>query len=134
MILGDPRLRRRFAQALALGSMIFYAVLVPWHTVVAGLAIPQAGAAGDDALQILKAMSDYLASQKTISATFDSSLEVTTPKSLERARASPIRTRGQSITGLRFEDHARQAGFSAKRVGSVQDPARSHHYARRRYD
>src|SRR6476620_182688 len=48
---------------------------------VAGLAIPQAWAAGDDALQILKAMSDYLASQKTISATFDSSLEVTTPQS-----------------------------------------------------
>ena len=38
-------------------------------------------AAEDDALQILKAMSDYLASQKTISATFDSSLEVITPQS-----------------------------------------------------
>ncbi len=38
-------------------------------------------AAEDDALQILKAMSDYLAGQKTISATFDSSLEVITPQS-----------------------------------------------------
>jgi hypothetical protein len=38
-------------------------------------------AAEDDALHILKAMSDYLASQKTISATFDSSLEVITPQS-----------------------------------------------------
>ena len=41
--------------------------------------IRHAQAAGDDALQILKAMSDYLASQKTISATFDSTLEVITP-------------------------------------------------------
>jgi len=48
---------------------------------VAGLTIPHAWAAGDDALQILKAMSDYLASQKAISATFDSSLEVITPQS-----------------------------------------------------
>ena len=43
--------------------------------------IPQAQAAGDDALQILKAMSDYLASQKTISLAFDSNLEVITPQS-----------------------------------------------------
>ena len=33
--------------------------------------IQHAQAAGDDALQVLKAMSDYLASQKTISATFE---------------------------------------------------------------
>ena len=32
MILGDPRLRC-LGKALALASMIFYAVLVPWHTV-----------------------------------------------------------------------------------------------------
>jgi hypothetical protein len=32
MILGDLRLRR-LGKALALASMIFYAVLVPWHTV-----------------------------------------------------------------------------------------------------
>ena len=36
--------------------------------------------AGDDAAQILKAMSDYLASQKTISLTFDSDVEVITPE------------------------------------------------------
>jgi hypothetical protein len=36
-------------------------------------------AAGDDAGQILKAMSDYLAAQKTISLTFDSDIEVITP-------------------------------------------------------
>jgi len=39
----------------------------------------QASAAGDDAKQIFKAMSDYLAAQKTISATFDSAIEVITP-------------------------------------------------------
>ena len=43
--------------------------------------IPQVKAAdGDDASQILKAMSDYLAAQKTISAAFDSALEVMTPQ------------------------------------------------------
>lgn len=36
-------------------------------------------ATGDDAGQILKSMSDYLAAQKTISLTFDSDVEVITP-------------------------------------------------------
>ncbi len=46
-----------------------------------GLAGPHAAAqaAGDDAGQILKSMSDYLAAQKTISLTFDSDVEVITP-------------------------------------------------------
>ena len=48
---------------------------------VGNLAVSRAWAVGDDASQILKAMSDYMASQKTISATFDSSLEVITPQS-----------------------------------------------------
>jgi hypothetical protein len=46
------------------------------------LALPafsQASANEDDAKQIFKAMSDYLASQKTVSATFDSAVEVITP-------------------------------------------------------
>jgi hypothetical protein len=37
-------------------------------------------AANDDALNILKAMSDYLASQKTISLSYDSEIEVITPE------------------------------------------------------
>jgi hypothetical protein len=36
-------------------------------------------AADDDARQLLKAMSDYLAGQKTVSASFDASLEAVTP-------------------------------------------------------
>jgi hypothetical protein len=36
--------------------------------------------AGDDAPQILKSMADYVASQKTISLTFDSDVEVVTPE------------------------------------------------------
>ncbi len=48
---------------------------------VAAVPIRHAQAAGDDALQILKAMSDYLAGLKTISATYDSTLEVITPQS-----------------------------------------------------
>ncbi len=44
------------------------------------MSIGHAQAADDDAGQILKSMSDYLAGQKTISLTFDSSLEVITPQ------------------------------------------------------
>ena len=54
-----------------------------WSLVVAtalGTTLLQpASAAGDDAGQILKAMSDYLTSQKTISATYNSDIEVITP-------------------------------------------------------
>jgi len=41
---------------------------------------PQTRAADDDALEILKTTSDYLASQKSISSAFDSALEVMTPQ------------------------------------------------------
>src|SRR5260370_31023170 len=37
-------------------------------------------ARADDAAQLLKAMTDYTAAQKSISATFDSSIEVVTPE------------------------------------------------------
>jgi hypothetical protein len=43
----------------------------------------QVKAADDDADQILKSMSDYLAAQKTISADYDSSVEVITPQLLK---------------------------------------------------
>jgi hypothetical protein len=43
-------------------------------------AAPRARAADDDAGQIVKAMSDYLASQTTISAVFDTDIEVITPE------------------------------------------------------
>jgi hypothetical protein len=66
-------LRRRTLAGLVLATSLWVGIV--------GLAIPQAWAAGDDALQILKAMSDYLASQKTISANFDSTLEAVTPQS-----------------------------------------------------
>lgn len=59
---------------------------VLWQAMVAGVAIlgaafltPSSALAQDgDATKILKAMSDYMASQKTISATFDSDIEVIT--------------------------------------------------------
>ena len=64
--------RRRSLAVLAFAVALLGLAAVPMRPVQA---------AEDDALQILKAMSDYLASQKTISATFDSSLEVITPQS-----------------------------------------------------
>ena len=44
------------------------------------LFVPGARAAADDAVQILKAMSDYVTSQKDISLTFNSDVEVITPE------------------------------------------------------
>jgi len=58
---------------LGLAVAVSAALLVPAET-------PRAEAAGDDANQILKSMSDYLATQKAISAAFDSALEVMTPQ------------------------------------------------------
>ena len=46
----------------------------------ASFMVPSAQAADDDALKILKGMSDYLASQKNISLSFDSDIEVITPE------------------------------------------------------
>jgi hypothetical protein len=46
--------------------------------VSASLCSTPAAAQGDDAGKILKAMSDYLAGQKSISMTFDSDIEVMT--------------------------------------------------------
>jgi len=59
--------------ALALVAMVFLATGFAW---AAADAPPQ----GDDAKAILKAMSDYLGSQKTIELTFDSDIEVITPQ------------------------------------------------------
>lgn len=57
--------RRRLLPAVAL-------------TLAVGLWWAPARAAGDDSLQILKKMSDYLASQKTVSVVFDTDIEVIT--------------------------------------------------------
>jgi hypothetical protein len=46
----------------------------------AALLLAATSARADDAVQILKSMTDYLTSQKTLSATFDSSIEVITPE------------------------------------------------------
>jgi hypothetical protein len=43
------------------------------------VAVPAARAQDDDAAKILKAMSDYMASQKSISLSFDTDIEVITP-------------------------------------------------------
>ncbi|MGB7951530.1 MAG: DUF2092 domain-containing protein [Candidatus Binatia bacterium] len=59
-------------------------VLLPMLAVVLlaafAAALPRAQAQGSDAKSILKAMSDYVSSQKTIEFTFDSNIEVITPQ------------------------------------------------------
>jgi hypothetical protein len=54
------------------------AVLVGTMLAISVSLMPHAKAQGDDADRILKAMSDYVASQKTLSITFDSDIEVIT--------------------------------------------------------
>src|SRR5947207_5657864 len=44
------------------------------------IAFTAQSALGDDAAKVLKAMTDYTAAQKSISATFDSDIEVVTPE------------------------------------------------------
>src|SRR6266404_5231200 len=44
------------------------------------IAFTAQSARGDDAAKVLKAMTDYTAAQKSISATFDSDIEVVTPE------------------------------------------------------
>jgi hypothetical protein len=59
---------------------------IRWPTALVGMMLamcvsfmPHAKAQSNDADKILKAMSDYVASQKTLSVTFDSDIEVLTP-------------------------------------------------------
>jgi hypothetical protein len=68
---GGPR-RPNCKTAGRLAALAFFAS--------AFLLAPAAQAAEDDALKILKGMSDYLASQKTISLSYDSDIEVITPE------------------------------------------------------
>jgi hypothetical protein len=57
---------------IALSSMAF--------VLLTTLTISQASATEDDAKEILRSMSDYMANQETISASFDSAVEVITPQ------------------------------------------------------
>jgi len=59
--------------ALSLFAIVFLAAGFAW-------AATDAPSPGDDAKAILKAMSDYLGSQKTIELAFDSDIEVITPQ------------------------------------------------------
>ena len=65
---------RHLVEFMRLGRSAFSICLIP----AAVLGLPAANAQADDAGQILKAMSDYVAGQKTISATFNSDIEVLT--------------------------------------------------------
>jgi len=66
------RLRRpAIGHWVAVITLLFLAVV---------LVAPRARAQDDDAAKILKAMSDYIGSQKSISAAFDSDIEIITPE------------------------------------------------------
>jgi hypothetical protein len=63
-------------RSFALRTVAFVLLVLPAFV----LTISPASATEDDAKDILKSMSDYLASQETISASFDSAVEVITPQ------------------------------------------------------
>src|SRR5687768_12493964 len=60
-------------------TMRWPVVLVGTMLAMSIAAIPHAAAQGNEADQILKKMSDYLAGQNTLAVTFDSDIEVITP-------------------------------------------------------
>src|SRR5262245_43368335 len=71
--MNNDALRRANGPGLAgllTAVILMLAVIISWA--------PRAGAQSDDALQILKKMSDYLASQSTLSVAFDTDIEVIT--------------------------------------------------------
>src|SRR5258708_40068398 len=84
--------------------------------VSAFVAFTAQSALADDAAKLLKAMTDYTAAQKSISATFDSDIEVVTPElekiqftssgKLQLARPDKLRV---SRTGGDTNDHLRIA-------------------------
>jgi hypothetical protein len=68
---GGTNLNKR--RRASLGRMVFLAAAL-------AVAVPGAQAQGSDAKAILKRMSDYVSSQKTIELTLDSDIEVITPQ------------------------------------------------------
>ena len=87
-----------------------------WRTRLASAAVfacainPTAGAAEDDSMAILKAMSDYLAAQETISLKFDSDIEVITPE-MEKIQFT---SSGQGLL-------SRPDKLRARRIGGYSD-------------
>ena len=75
-----------------------------------GFSIAGAARADDDAAAIVKAMSDYVAAQQTISATFDTSIEVVTPQ-IEKIQ----------FTSSGSLDLKRPNQFRAHRLGGYAD-------------
>ena len=124
----EKRRARLGLMAIAIGSVVC-------------LGAPQAFAAGDDAAQILKSMSDYLTNQKSISATYNTDIEVITPElqkiqfdssgSLEMNRPDQIhatRTGGYADVELFFDGKALTVYGKDKNIyaevdapGSIQD-------------
>ncbi len=86
MLDARARLKESPATAPAVARSLNFRAVPRWIVALAFavsamcLAAPAAQAGDDDALKILKGMSDYLASQKNISLSFDSDIEVITPE------------------------------------------------------
>ncbi|MDP3690463.1 DUF2092 domain-containing protein [Bradyrhizobium sp.] len=75
----EKSMKMQEAAHKSIGRVARWPVLVSTILTVAISLMPEARAQGGDAEKLLKAMSDYVASQKTVSVTFDSDIEVVTP-------------------------------------------------------
>jgi hypothetical protein len=62
----------------SIGRVARWPILLGTILTMGALLVPEARAQGGDADKLLKAMSDYVASQKAVSVTFDSDIEVIT--------------------------------------------------------
>jgi hypothetical protein len=76
---------------IAVRSRIVFRNLIRVSAVACIAALVTPALAEDDAARLLKAMADYTAGQKSISATFDSDIEVITPELQKLQLAESIR-------------------------------------------
>jgi hypothetical protein len=79
-------------------------------------ASPIARAEEDDAASILKTMTDYVASQKNISAAFDTDIEVITPELQKIQFASSSRSTGR--TDVNQGNHG---GLDPEFIAAIED-------------
>ena len=80
--------------------------------VTAFIAFAAPSARADDAAKFLKAMTDYTAAQKSISATFDSDIEVVTPELEKSSSRVPESCSSRDRTSYGSVEQAAMPTFS----------------------
>src|SRR5258708_408129 len=110
---------------IAVRSRIVFRNLIRVSAVACIAALVTPALAEDDAARILKAMADYTAGQKSISATFDSDIEVITPELQKLQFTSSGQMRLDRPDKLRIK---RAGGFTGRGIvfySATRSPVRT---------